>query len=150
MDNPAALDTLAAAAIREAANLRQIVVSDEMDPMEILLEHFRETARRVLQSDATVLYTIAKRRISFTDQSEALPGVMLIQLKADNRDALREQNGAQIAAPWPEDPHWLYPAQYESPCAFRVHRENAAEQAARFFGALTFCLVRSGIPQKRR
>jgi nucleoside-triphosphatase len=89
--NLAVLDTLAVASIQEAASERKIIVIDEIGPMEILSERFRDAVMQVLQNGSTVLGTIVERSTPFTDQIKALLGVVVIQVRPDNRDALLEQ-----------------------------------------------------------
>lgn len=86
--NLTALDTLAVTSIQQAVNLRKIAIIDEIGPMELLSERFRDVVMRTLQSDATVPGTIAKRSTPFTDQIKSLPQVTLIEVHPDDRDTL--------------------------------------------------------------
>jgi len=86
--NLAALDGIAVTALQQAAHLHEVVVIDEIGPMEFLSERFRDVVMRTMQSDATVLGTIVKRSAPFTDQIKALPQVTLIEVHPENRDTL--------------------------------------------------------------
>jgi nucleoside-triphosphatase len=68
-----------------------MVIVDEIGPMELLSERFRDAVMRMMQSNATVLGTIVQRSTPFTDQIKLFPGVVLIQVRPDNRDELPEQ-----------------------------------------------------------
>jgi nucleoside-triphosphatase len=82
------LDALGVEAIEKAIAGRGIVVIDEIGPMEILSDRFREVVLKALESDAAVLGTIVKRSISFTDRIKSMPGVTVIEVRRDNREAL--------------------------------------------------------------
>ena len=84
----AALEAVGVAAIRQAMAEQRIVVIDEIGPMEILSRLFCEVVLEVLQSSATVLGTIAKRSMPFTDQIKAMPQVALTEVRRDNREIL--------------------------------------------------------------
>jgi nucleoside-triphosphatase THEP1 len=56
--------------------------------MEIMSDRFRQAVLRALQSDATVLGTVAQRSIPFTDQIKSMPGVTLIEVRRDNQEDL--------------------------------------------------------------
>lgn len=86
--NLAALDGLAVISLQQAVNVHKIVIVDEIGPMELLSERFREVVMRTMQNDATVLGTIVKRSNPFTDQIKSLPQVTLIEVHPDNRQAL--------------------------------------------------------------
>lgn len=94
--NLAAIDGLAVTSLQQAVNSHKIVIVDEIGPMELLSERFREAVMRALQSDATVLGTIVHRSSPFTDQIKSLPGMVLIQVRLDNRDGLLEQIVARM------------------------------------------------------
>lgn len=86
--NMAGLEAVAAASIREAVATQKTVIIDEIGPMEILSEPFRQAVMHVLQSDVVVLGTIVKRSLPFTDQIKAMPQVAVIEVRRDNREAL--------------------------------------------------------------
>lgn len=94
--NLSTLDTLAVAAIQKAAASREIVIVDEIGPMEILSGQFRQAILVALRSDITILGTIVKRSIPFTDQVKSMSGVAVIEVRQENRDSLPEQILAMI------------------------------------------------------
>ena len=82
------LDTLGASAIERAIRSGWLVVIDEIGPMEILSERFRDSVVQALESNAPVLGTIVQRSTPFTDGVKARPEVTVVQVSRDNRDAL--------------------------------------------------------------
>lgn len=82
------LEALGVAAIQKAVAVNGIVVIDEIGPMEILSKRFRQAVLEALESNATVFGTIVKRSTPFTDRIKSRPGVRLIEVKPDSRDAL--------------------------------------------------------------
>lgn len=87
----ATVDRLAVAAIREAMAAGGLVVVDEIGPMEILSEQFREAVLDAVRGDSPVLSTIVQRSQPFADRVKALPGVTLLYVRRDNQDALLAQ-----------------------------------------------------------
>jgi nucleoside-triphosphatase len=84
----AVLDALGVDAIQKAVAEGGIVVIDEIGPMEIMSDRFRQAVLRALQSEATMLGTVAQRSIPFTDQIKSMPGVTLIEVRRDNQEDL--------------------------------------------------------------
>ena len=87
----AAVDRLAVTAIEKAIAAEGIVVIDEIGPMEIVSERFRQAVLAAVDSEAKVLGTIVLRGLPFTDQIKAMPGVTLLQVRRDNQEALLAQ-----------------------------------------------------------
>jgi nucleoside-triphosphatase len=85
-----ALETLAIPTIQAAVRRKQVVVIDEIGPMEILSSQFRQAVLDVLHSGVSVLGTIMKRSTPFTDQVKSRPGVTLIEVSSENRDELAD------------------------------------------------------------
>jgi nucleoside-triphosphatase len=84
----ASVDEVGVPAIQQAMIENRVVVIDEIGPMEILSKLFSKVVLEVLQSDAIMLGTIAKRRMPFTDQIRAMPQVSLVEVRRDNRETL--------------------------------------------------------------
>jgi nucleoside-triphosphatase len=84
----AALDRLAVGAMRKAVAGGCLVVIDEIGPMELLSPAFREAVLEALAGEGGVLGTIARRSLPFADRVKAMPGVRLIEVRRDNREAL--------------------------------------------------------------
>jgi len=83
-----ALETMAVAALRTAARARQLVVIDEIGPMEIRSAIFRDAVNEVLESEVPLLATIFARSLPFTDAIKLRPDVTLIDVCPDNRERL--------------------------------------------------------------
>lgn len=88
--NIAALDTIAVPSIEEAVGVQKIVVIDEIGPMEISSDRFRDAVMGALQSGATVLGTIVKHSLPFIDRIKAMPNVKVIEVRHENRENLVE------------------------------------------------------------
>jgi nucleoside-triphosphatase len=67
-----------------------LTIIDEIGPMEILSEGFRQIVIEILNRDIDVLGTIVKRSLPFTDRIKALPDVNLIEITNQNRDSIVE------------------------------------------------------------
>jgi nucleoside-triphosphatase len=93
-----ALEDIGVESIYNALNNKALVVIDEIGPMEIASEKFRSALRNVLQSDCTLIGTIVKRSLPFTDDikrsckniievdplnRERIPGEILLSLSED-------------------------------------------------------------------
>jgi nucleoside-triphosphatase len=67
---------------------RQLVVIDEIGPMEIRSAVFRDVVNDVLDSPepSGILATITARSLPFTDAIKKRPDVMLVEVRLDNRD----------------------------------------------------------------
>ena len=85
------LDNLAVSAIREAIAAGEVVVIDEIGPMEIASPSLRQAVLEALESQSTVLGSIVQRSTPFTDQIKRMSQTTLIEVRADNREALINQ-----------------------------------------------------------
>jgi nucleoside-triphosphatase len=83
-----ALETVGIEALRRAVRARQLVVIDEIGPMEIRSAVFRDVVNDVLDSPepSGILATITARSLPFTDAIKKRPDVMLVEVRLDNRD----------------------------------------------------------------
>jgi nucleoside-triphosphatase len=79
-----AVDSLTRAMIDE-----DIVVIDEIGPMELLSRMFREVVMQVLESDVLVLGSIVKRRTDFTDAIKRHPKVRVVEIDRTNREQIQ-------------------------------------------------------------
>lgn len=96
--NMSVLETVAVAAPRAAARARQLVVIDEIGPMEIRSTTFRDAVNEVLDSRAPVLATITARSFPFTDAIKKRPDVTMIEVRPNNRDQLVTELSDQLMA----------------------------------------------------
>ncbi len=84
--NLTALETIGVDAVRRALTDADLIVIDEIGPMEMLSKQFRDVVWQVLESDALVIGSIAKRSSKFTDAIKARPDVTVIEISRENRD----------------------------------------------------------------
>lgn len=82
------LDAVGVGAIEDAVAKQILVVIDEIGPMEMMSDRFRQAVLHALQSAAPVLGTIAGRSAPFTDQIKSMPGVTVIELRRGDQRAL--------------------------------------------------------------
>ena len=94
--NLAGLDTLAVPALRRAAAEEQVVIVDEIGPMELLSSQFGEVVQELLDGPALILGTIVQRRHPLADRVKAHPRVKLIQVTPANRDRLPTELFAEL------------------------------------------------------
>lgn len=95
----ATLDELSVGAVRGTLATGGLVVIDEIGPMELLSARFREVVLEVLDSPATLLGTVMRRRTTFTDQIKNHPKVTLIEVTPGNRDTLPAQILVMLGQP---------------------------------------------------
>ena len=82
------LETFGVAAIREAVHARQLVVIDEIGPMEIRSSIFRDAVNEAFDSDIPILATIVARSLPFTDAIKARSDVYILEVRLSNRQEL--------------------------------------------------------------
>jgi nucleoside-triphosphatase len=75
-------------AIRAAMHARQLVVIDEIGPMELRSRAFRDAVTEALNSGVPILGTITARSFPFSDAIKKRPDVTLIEVRSDNREQL--------------------------------------------------------------
>jgi nucleoside-triphosphatase len=83
-----ALETVGIEALRTAVRARQLVVIDEIGPMEIRSPIFRDVVNEALDSGEPVLAAITARSFPFTDAIKKRPDVTVIEVRPRNRDQL--------------------------------------------------------------
>ena len=93
----AILDELAVPALYQGIKEDGLIVIDEIGPMEILSPRFRQAVLDVLESPVSVLGTIVRRSIPFTDTLKARSNVELINVQLDNREQLVQDLIARLS-----------------------------------------------------
>jgi len=93
-----ALETMGVGAVRQAVQARQLVVIDEIGPMEMRSAIFRAAVNEGLDSEVPVLATIFARSLPFTDAIKSRPDVTLIEVSPDNRERLVSELSDRIQA----------------------------------------------------
>ena len=66
----------------------ELIVIDEIGTMECFSEKFVAAVRRLLESDKSVLGTVAQKGAGLISEVKSYPGVRLIALTHDNRDEM--------------------------------------------------------------
>ena len=96
----AALETVGVEALRTAVRGRQLVVIDEIGPMEIRSTIFRDVVHQVFDSPdvSGILGTITARSFPFTDAIKERSDVNMIDVRPSNRDQLVSELSEQFVA----------------------------------------------------
>jgi nucleoside-triphosphatase len=95
--NLAGLDDLAIPTLRAALDQGQVIIIDEIGPMELLSEPFCRMVLDLLDSQAPVVGTIVQRPHPFADRVKAHPRVRLKPVTAANREGLVDEIYAEIS-----------------------------------------------------
>ena len=74
--------------VEKALGERILLVIDEIAKMELQSPRFRELVIEALRGDGDVLATIQMKRLAFLERVRSHPGVELVELNRENRDAL--------------------------------------------------------------
>jgi nucleoside-triphosphatase len=84
----AALESVGIQAIRKTVRARQLVVIDEIGPMEIRSAIFCDSVSDALDSGAPILAPISARSLPFADAIKKRSDVTMIEVRPDNREPL--------------------------------------------------------------
>jgi nucleoside-triphosphatase len=82
--------------IREATRTQQLVVIDEIGPMELRSPIFHDTVSEALDSNVPILATIVARSLPFTDAIKKRRDLALIEVRPDNREQLVSELSEQF------------------------------------------------------
>ena len=95
-----ALETIGIEAVCAAVRARQLIVIDEIGPMEIRSAIFRDVVNKALDSPEAsgMLATITARSFPFTEAIKKRADVTLIEVRADNREQLVSELSDQFMA----------------------------------------------------
>lgn len=96
--NLRAIESFGIPALRRAVKAGQVVVIDEIGPMEIVSELFCQTVLEILATDLPVLGTIVQRSHPFADQIRAHPRVQIRLVTLANREQIPPQVAAALTA----------------------------------------------------
>lgn len=81
-----ALNAVGVKSVEVALTQRELVIVDEIGPMELLSNRFQEAVLVAMESLVPVLGTIMSRSSPFADRIKALPQVQLLHLSRTNRE----------------------------------------------------------------
>ena len=87
----AVLEGIGVDCLERAIAEKDVVVIDEIGPMEILSKIFCMTVLQALESEAIVLGSIVKRKTNFTDAIKEHPNVRVFEISVTNRDTIPER-----------------------------------------------------------
>ena len=93
-----ALEAVGVRAVHEAVQRGQLVVIDEIGPMEIRSPVFRDAVNEALDSKAPLLATIFARPLPFTEAIKSRHDLTLIEVRPDNRERLVSDLGEVLAS----------------------------------------------------
>jgi nucleoside-triphosphatase len=90
---------------------KDLIIIDEIGPMEILSDRFRKVVLEILDRDVLVLGTIARRQTDFTETVKTHPSVQVIEITRANHDQvvvqilamLRKTCRCEVVSVEPED-----------------------------------------------
>lgn len=97
--NLAGLEQVAVPALRAAHRAGDLVIVDEIGPMEILSDPFCEAVWDLLEAGAPLLGTVVSRPYRFADDVKEHARVSLRQVTPANRDDLPQELAALLEAP---------------------------------------------------
>lgn len=87
----AVIDSIAMGSLQKAKSDRALIVIDEIGPMELLSDKFREEVLVIFKGEFDVLGTIAKRKNEFINRIRRLPNVSVMEIFPGNREEIVEQ-----------------------------------------------------------
>ncbi|MGD2156338.1 MAG: NTPase [Anaerolineales bacterium] len=85
------LEDIGVKSILEGIKNKSLVIIDEIGPMEILSERFRQAVLDVVDSDVPLLGSIVQRSTSFGDALKERPNVQVLLISHQNRDTIVER-----------------------------------------------------------
>lgn len=85
------LEGLAVPAVERAIREREVVVVDEIGPMELTSAEFKTVLLEALESPRRVVATICAKPNPFCDRIKRRPDVALFTLTKDNRDSIVDE-----------------------------------------------------------
>ncbi len=92
----AELETVGVPAIHEAVSAQQLVVIDEIGPMEIRSAIFRDAVTKIFETRVPILATITARPVPFTDAIKNRPDVRVVDVRPNTREQLVSELSAQF------------------------------------------------------
>ncbi len=92
----AKLETVGVPAIHEAVSAQQLVVIDEIGPMEIRSAIFRDAVSKIFETRVPILATITARPFPFTDAIKKRPDVRVVDVQPNTREQLVSELSAQF------------------------------------------------------
>lgn len=85
------INELAVGSLQAAMSQNQLIVIDEIGPMELLSEKFRDEVKNIVNGEFDVLGTIAKRKNEFINRIRRLPNVTVLEIFPGNREEVVQE-----------------------------------------------------------
>jgi nucleoside-triphosphatase len=85
------IDELAVGSLQHAKSDNALIVIDEIGPMELLSEKFRDEVLDIIEGEYDVLGTIAKRKNEFISRIRRFPHVTVMEIFPGNREEIVEE-----------------------------------------------------------
>lgn len=101
--NLEAIDTIVVRSLYRALERGQVVVIDEIGPMEFFSKRFCRAVLEIIDSEAVGVGTIVQRPNAFADQVKAHRRVEVRLVTVDNRDQIATQIYAKLVRQLPQD-----------------------------------------------
>ena len=92
----AVIDEIAVESLQSAKSEKGLIIIDEIGPMELLSEKFRDEVLDICSGQYDVVGTIAKRKNEFINRIRRLHDVTVIEIFPGNREEIVEQVVAMI------------------------------------------------------
>lgn len=87
----AVIENLGVASIRESIDNKDLVVIDEIGPMELMCKSFREAVLEALESPLVVLGSIVRRSVPFADEIKRRQDVQVLEILRGERENVVER-----------------------------------------------------------
>jgi nucleoside-triphosphatase len=85
------IEKIAVESLLHGQEVYDIIVIDEIGPMEVMSEKFCQTVRDLLEADVQLIGSIVKRSMPFTDEVKKHPRVTVFEIQRDNQDQIVEE-----------------------------------------------------------
>lgn len=102
--NLEAIETIAVPSLYRALEQDQVIIIDEIGPMEFISERFRQAVLEILDSEAVGVGTIVQRPNAFADQVKAHHRVEVRPVSIGNRDQMARQIYTELVRYLSNDP----------------------------------------------
>jgi nucleoside-triphosphatase THEP1 len=89
--NLEAIEKVAVESLLRSQEGYDIIVIDEIGPMEVLSEKFCQTVRDLLEADVQMIGSIVKRSMPFTDEVKKHSRVIIFEIQRDNQDQIVDE-----------------------------------------------------------
>ena len=89
--NLEAFDAIAVESLQRAQEEADLIIIDEIGPMEILSNTFCQVVMEIIEAEVPILGSIVKRNVPFAEEVKAHPEVTVLELRRENQQEMSEQ-----------------------------------------------------------